>query len=481
MKHNTYINRLLASFAFLMLMVPSSASDILLSEEKYTEINNRVSSMNYRELVSASSFLKNELTQAEQLAATTQSPSSNKALRTRIAEITAELSAIQKVLVAMVGAGAISALTDDGYNDNVPPVITIVGDNPATVELGTSYTDPGATAMDAFHGSTNVVSSGTVDTNTVGTYTITYTATDLDNNTATASRTVNVVDTTAPVVTVTGDNPATVELGTSYTDAGATATDASGDVTVVTTGSVDVDSVGTYTLTYTSTDASGNEGTASRTVNVVDTTAPVVTVTGDNPATVELGTSYTDAGATATDASGDVTVVTSGDTVDPDTLGAYTITYTSTDASGNEGTASRTVNVVDTTVPVFTSSSTFVIDEGDTDVGTVTATDIQAVTFTIDSDVLSITSAGVLTIDSAASDYEAQSDNPVTLPYDGSTYDITATVTATDASSNAATQLVTVSIRDVGGLDDNNETGTGTNTVVKTLNLLPVIEQVEQL
>ena len=236
----------------------------------------------------------------------------------------------------MVGAGAISALTDDGYNDNVPPVITIIGDNPATVELGTSYSDAGATAMDAFHGSTNVVSSGTVDTNTVGTYTITYTATDLDNNTATASRTVNVVDTTAPVVTVTGDNPATVELGSSYTDAGATATDASGDVTVVTTGSVDVDSVGTYTLTYTSTDPSGNEGTASRTVNVVDTTAPVVTVTGDNPATVELGSSYTDAGATATDASGDVTVVTSGDTVDPDTLGAYTITYTSTDPSGNK-------------------------------------------------------------------------------------------------------------------------------------------------
>ena len=43
-----------------------------------------------------------------------------------------------------------------------------------------------------------------------------------------------------------------------------------------------------------------NAGTATRTVNVVDTTAPVVTVT-DNP--TELGGTYTDAGATATDAS----------------------------------------------------------------------------------------------------------------------------------------------------------------------------------
>ena len=36
-------------------------------------------------------------------------------------------------------------------------------------------------------------------------------------------------------------------------------------------------------------------------VNVVDTTDPVITVTGDNPATVELGATYTDAGAVAVD------------------------------------------------------------------------------------------------------------------------------------------------------------------------------------
>ena len=309
--------------------------------------------MNYRELVSAKSLLNDELQAAEESIENTQSPSTTKSLRTRIAEITAELSQIQKVLAAMVGAGAISALTDDGYNDNIPPVITINGDNPATVELGTTYTDQGATAMDAFHGSTPVTTSGSVDTNTVGTYTVTYTATDLDNNTATATRTVNVVDTTAPVITVTGDNPATVELGTTYTDAGATATDASGTITVVTTGTVDANTVGTYTLTYTATDASGNAATDTRTVNVVDTTAPVITVTGDNPATVELGTTYTDAGATATDASGTITVVTTG-TVDANTVGTYTLTYTATDASGNAATDTRTVNVVDTTAPVFT-------------------------------------------------------------------------------------------------------------------------------
>ena len=172
--------------------------------------------------------------------------------------------------------------------DTTAPVITITGDNPATVELGATYTDAGATA----DGGETVTSTGTVDTSTVGAYTITYSATDAANNTGTTTRTVNVVDTTAPVITITGDNPATVELETTYTDAGATA---DGGETVTSTGTVDTSTVGAYTITYSATDAANNTGTATRTVNVVDTTAPVITITGDNPATVELGATYTEA------------------------------------------------------------------------------------------------------------------------------------------------------------------------------------------
>ena len=82
------------------------------------------------------------------------------------------------------------------------------------------------------------------------------------------------------------------------------------------------------------------------TLLIQDTTAPVITITGDNPATVELGTTYTDAGATA---DGGETVTSTG-TVDTSTVGAYTITYSATDAANNTGTANRTVNVVDTTL-----------------------------------------------------------------------------------------------------------------------------------
>ena len=232
-----------------------------LSSETLSEMEARVGQMGVVELQDRRAFLLQEQE-------ATQNPS-------RLKEIAAELSTIQKALAALVGAAVISNLTDDGYNDNVPPVITLNGSNPDSVELGDTYTDPGATAFDEFHGETPVEASSDVDTSTVGSYTITYTATDLDGNTATATRTVNVVDTTAPVVTVTGDNPQQVEFGSSsYTDAGATATDASGTVAVVTTGDdlVDPDTLGTYTVTYTATDASGNVGTAERTVNVTDTT-----------------------------------------------------------------------------------------------------------------------------------------------------------------------------------------------------------------
>ena len=177
------------------------------------------------------------------------------------------------------------------------------------------------------------------DFETKTSYTATVTATDGTNPT-TQDITVSVldVDEIAPVITVTGDNPATVELGATYIDAGATADDGS---TVTTTGTVDTNKVGSYTLTYSATDAAGNTGTSTRTVNVVDTIAPVITVTGDNPATVILGATYVDSGATA---DGGETVTTTG-TVDTNKVGSYTLTYSATDAAGNTGTATRTVNV----------------------------------------------------------------------------------------------------------------------------------------
>ena len=176
-------------------------------------------------------------------------------------------------------------VTDDSNNtgtatrtvnvvDQTLPVITLTGGN-VTIEAGGSYTELGATASDNYYTGLSVTPTGAVNTSAVGTYTITYSATDDSNNTGTATRTVTVVDTTAPVVTVTPGNDAVV-MGASWTDAGATS---DGVEAVTATGSVTTSAVGTYTITYSATDGSGNKGTATRTVivrNSVDSFGDVV-------------------------------------------------------------------------------------------------------------------------------------------------------------------------------------------------------------
>src|SRR5258707_8073127 len=84
---------------------------------------------------------------------------------------------------------------------NVAPVVTLLGSNPMVVECHGSFTDPGATALDGCSGATlALVTTGLVNPNLPGAYTIQYAATDPSGNSATNTRTVNVVDTTPPTI-----------------------------------------------------------------------------------------------------------------------------------------------------------------------------------------------------------------------------------------------------------------------------------------
>ena len=80
-----------------------------------------------------------------------------------------------------------------------------------------------------------------------------------------------------------------------------------------------------------------------------DTTAPVVTLNGASSITLSLNSSaWSDLGATASDEEDGTTSVTSdASSTNPNVnhTGVYTITYTSTDAAGNVGTAIRTITV----------------------------------------------------------------------------------------------------------------------------------------
>ena len=336
----------------------------------------------------------------------------------------------------------------NGSVDTTNPVITLTGASTINLTVGDTFTDPGATATDDVDGdlTSSITTSGTVNTSTAGTYTIDYSVSDAAGNAATqVERTIIVsaaADTTPPEILISVNNSApeddsgneTINLqvgdfvsvyvsDNSYNGVSAVLTSQ-----IVTTGALDTSTVGTYTLTYSVSDAAGNSTSITRTYIVsaaADTTAPVITLTGSSTINLTIGDTWTDPGATATDGvDGDLTssITTSG-SVDTSTAGTYTLSYNVSDAAGNAATqVERTIIVsaaADTTPPVITltGSSTINLTVGDTftDPGA-TATD------GVDGDLTSsITTSGSVDTSTAGT---------YTLSYNVS-----------DAAGNAATQV----------------------------------------
>ena len=259
--------------------------------------------------------------------------------------------------------------------DTTIPVITLIDSSYIIHEIYTSFTDPGVTVTDNYDSSlsltsADVVVTGTVDINNIGLYTLTYTVTDSNNNNSeTVTRTVEVKDQTLPVITISGDISMTLEVFSAFTDPGVTVTD-NYDTSllltsahVVVTGTVDISSVGVYTLAYNVTDSCGNQAlTKYRYVTIEDTTIPVITLIDNSYIIHEVHTSFTDPGVTVTDNYDSSSSLTSADvvvtgTVDINTIGLYTLTYTVTDSNNNNSeTVTRTVEVKDQTLPVITIS-----------------------------------------------------------------------------------------------------------------------------
>ena len=149
------------------------------------------------------------------------------------------------------------------------PILTLNGLASISLNLGDTYNEQGANAVDQTDDVLPVVTYGNVDTNKSGVYTIIYRTVDKNGLTAFTTRTVTVLDPDVPVVTLNGVANITIPLNDTYTEEGATALDASdGVISVSITGTVDTSTAGTYTVTYSATDSSGNVGTKTRTVTV---------------------------------------------------------------------------------------------------------------------------------------------------------------------------------------------------------------------
>ncbi|NDF22618.1 MAG: DUF5011 domain-containing protein, partial [Euryarchaeota archaeon] len=156
----------------------------------------------------------------------------------------------------------------------------------------------------------------TIDTSEPGEHTITYFADDQSGNRTTLTRKVLVEeDTMKPVILLLGDKQIEHHAGFPYQDDGVLLDDFEGnpldESLVQMTGIPTGLELGSYTITYSYTDADGHMADpVTRTVIVQDIVAPFITMNGSNPATVPLGQPYVDAGAFAVDAfDGQVSVI----------------------------------------------------------------------------------------------------------------------------------------------------------------------------
>jgi hypothetical protein len=244
--------------------------------------------------------------------------------------------------------------------DEVPPVITLKGQQSITIKAGENYEDAGATAHDNVDGdiTQSIEITGAVDLNKPGVYKLIYSVKDKAGNAAASVvRTVEVmaVDKIAPVITLRGEQNVTIEVGENYQDAGATAhDDVDGDVSksIEITGMIITSTPGVYTITFNVKDQAGNSATVVvRTVEVmvVDEVAPVITLKGEQSVTIKVGENYTDAGAMAhDDVDGDISksIEITGMII-TGTPGVYTITFKVKDRSGNAAVpVVRTIRVV---------------------------------------------------------------------------------------------------------------------------------------
>lgn len=98
--------------------------------------------------------------------------------------------------------------------------------------------------------------------------------------------------------------------------------------------------------------------------NLPDTIAPTLTLIGSSSINVRIGTNYIDQGASFTDNIDDARTVFSSDSINFNSLGAYSLNYTATDEAGNlSNTVTRTVNIIDSGVvnPNAINQSTFFV------------------------------------------------------------------------------------------------------------------------
>lgn len=320
---------------------------------------------------------------------------------------TRDALAIQKYVLN--GGNVIDVLPK--IEDNTAPVLNgIPTEKTIYVKLGNNeYTLPTVTAIDDVDGEVQVTVYGKVDINKEGTYKIKYTAKDSNGNTATDTLEI-IVDGKAPVLSENLDGKTQyVNMKDSECKLPElTATD-NGEIIPVTKvikinntviDSIDVNTDGTYTVTYTAEDKVGNVAKTELTV-VVDKTVPKFDESLLKTQYVNLGdTTYVLPELKAMDNEKEVEttkVIKGADGVELSELdvkvaGTYTVIYTAKDLAGNEASVELTV-VVDNEGPIFEEYNEIVyVKKSDETEAIYALPELKAVD-TVDGDIENITTS----------------------------------------------------------------------------------------
>ena len=251
------------------------------------------------------------------------------------------------------GAAAVEVTRTITVEDITAPTITLTP-GPQVV-CGDVYVEPGFTATDVCDGDLTdqvVIGGDTLDTSTEGTYIIEYAVTDSSGNTEIKNRNILVQAPSPPPLTLTGGESIIWECGVPWVDPGVTSIDGCGnDLTAnisILNPQPPAIPTGDFNVNYSVTDGFSTR-TATRTVNVVDSLPPVVTLVGDAAVTIPCDLPYNDAGANLIDlCEGNITIarLQVQSDVDTSTPGVYEVTYFGFDGSFNQAVGvTRTVTV----------------------------------------------------------------------------------------------------------------------------------------
>jgi len=163
-------------------------------------------------------------------------------------------------------------LSSLGPIDTTPPVITLVGPLIIYHEIPELFYDPGYSCVDDTDLICTVIVTSNLNISVLGTYIITYAATDSSGNKSVKTRVVHVVDTTPPFLELIGDNPLLLPQYSEYFEYGAEYWDNSGEslTLIIDDSELDTSIPNIYSVHYSVCDSSNNCSSLIRKVHVLD-------------------------------------------------------------------------------------------------------------------------------------------------------------------------------------------------------------------